>query len=221
MIFVIDFDGTLALDDTVDRLLEAHAAPSWRELEADWLADRIDAHECMQRQIGLVRGDRVALERHFHEIRLDPGFTPFLRHVRDFAHVAIVSDGLDHAIHCALRQAGLDGIPVFANRLDFVGEDRVALAFPHRDAACAGGNGVCKCAVASQLAAQQGGPVVLVGDGKSDACLAAHADIVFAKSSLLRHCESRGIAHTPFETFADVLHAVESWNLEPRRRASA
>ena len=221
MIFIIDFDGTLAREDTVDALLEAHADPAWRNLESDWIADRITAQECMQRQIGLVNADRITLDRYFHGIELDPDFGTFRRHVSGFAAVAIVSDGLDHAIHCALRQAGLDGLPVFANHLRFLPDDRVELSFPHRKEDCGGGNGVCKCAVARQLVAQHGGPVVLVGDGKSDACLAAAADIVFAKGSLVRHCEARGIAHTRVDGFADVLRAVENWPIETRKLANA
>jgi 2-hydroxy-3-keto-5-methylthiopentenyl-1-phosphate phosphatase len=221
MIFVIDFDGTLAMHDTVDGLLERHADPSWRALEAEWVADRISAQECMQRQIGLVRADRITLDRYFHGITLDPHFRAFRQHVRDFAHVAIVSDGLDYAIRCALRQGGLDDLPVFANRLQFESDNSLALDFPHRNAACAGGNGVCKCAIARQLAARHGDPIVLVGDGKSDACLAGVADIVFAKGSLIRHCESRGIAYTRFDTFADVLNTVRTWTTETRVSAVA
>lgn len=221
MIFVIDFDGTLALDDTVDRLLEDHADPSWRALETDWLEDRISAMECMRQQIRLVHAGRIALDRYFHGIRLDSGFAAFWQHVQDFAEVAIVSDGLDYAIHCALHEAGLVNLPVFANQLRFMPADRLELAFPHCNAACGGGNGVCKCEIARQLSAHHGGPVVLVGDGKSDACLADHADIVFAKGSLARHCENQGIAHTRFNDFADVLRSVNAWNIETRLFATA
>lgn len=211
MLFVIDFDGTLAVDDTVDRLLEHYADPSWASLEADWLAGRITALECMGAQIGLVNADQVTLERFFRGIELDPHFPAFWDHVRPYAQVAVVSDGLDHAIHTALRGAGLD-LPVFANTLHFVGRDRLELSFPLRQTDCAGGNGVCKCAVARDLAKASGGPVVLIGDGKSDACLAARADIVFAKSSLLRHCQEQAIPHTPFEDFSDILRIVQAWS---------
>lgn len=221
MIFVIDFDGTLALDDTVDELLEAHAEPAWRTLEADWLADRISAQECMRQQIGLVRASRPALDGYFHGIRIDAGFAAFREHVADFAQVAIVSDGLDYAIHCALQRAGHDGVEVYANRLDFLGDDRLELSFPYRNEECSGGNGVCKCAVARRLAQRHGGPVVLVGDGKSDACLAAEADVVFAKDSLARHCENQGIAYIPFTDFADVLNALRASSVDSHKFAIA
>ncbi|HJW26812.1 MAG TPA: HAD-IB family phosphatase [Rhodocyclaceae bacterium] len=220
MIFVIDFDGTLATEDTVDQLLEHHADPAWEELEADWLEGRISALECMQAQVRLVRADHITLGKFFRNIRLDPHFADFRRHVSAFAHVAVVSDGLDFAIHTALRHGGLENLPVFANQLHFVSPDRLELTFPHRNPECGGGNGVCKCAIARQLATRHGGPVVLVGDGKSDACLAGIADVVFAKGSLIRHCQERGILHTPIRDFADVLGAVREWDLDQRKSAA-
>lgn len=220
MIFILDFDGTLATEDTVDQLLEHHADPAWQDLEADWLAGRISALECMQNQVRLVSADHITLGKFFRNIRLDPHFDAFRRHVGRFAHLAVVSDGLDFAIHTALRHAGHDGLPVYANQLHFVSPDRLELTFPHRHAECGGGNGVCKCAVARQLAARHGGPIVLVGDGKSDACLAGIADVVFAKGSLIGHCLERGIAHTAVAHFGDVLQAVRAWDMEKQHFAT-
>jgi 2-hydroxy-3-keto-5-methylthiopentenyl-1-phosphate phosphatase len=134
--------------------------------------------------------------------------------------MAVVSDGLDFAIHTALRHAGVENLPVYANQLHFVSPDRLELTFPHRNADCAGGNGVCKCAIARQLAARHGGPIVLVGDGKSDACLAGIADVVFAKGSLIRHCDDRGIPHTPIRHFGDVLAVVREWDFGDRQAAT-
>lgn len=211
MIFIIDFDGTLSPDDTVDKLLEIHASSSWEDLEEDWLAGRISALECMRAQIGLVQADRISLEIFFQKIRLDPHFRAFWQHVREFAYVAIVSDGLDYAIQTALKGADLSDLPIFANRLNFVAPDRLSLSFPHQKSDCQGGNGVCKCAVATQLALSHGGPVVLVGDGKSDACLASVADVVFAKNSLVKHCMDRSIPFIEFTDFSEVLSAVRTW----------
>lgn len=211
MIFIIDFDGTLATEDTVDTLLEHYAPPRWEELEADWLEGRISALECMREQIALVRADRITLGRFFQRIQLDSHFLDFWQHIRKFATAAVVSDGLDYAIQAALKGASLGDLPVFANQLNFVSPDRLELTFPHRQADCRGGNGVCKCAIAKQLAKCHGGPVVLVGDGKSDTCLAGVADVVFAKSSLLRHCAKQGIPYIEFENFSDVLNVVKTW----------
>ena len=148
MLFVIDFDGTLALEDTVDTLLEKFAPAAWQAVEQAWLSGNITAVECMRQQIRMVDADHIALEHFFHAIKLDAAFLPFHQHVSAFSTVAIVSDGLDHAITIAMRDAGLPKLPVFANRLIFTPRG-IDIDFPHLNAQCTAGNGVCKCAVAS------------------------------------------------------------------------
>jgi 2-hydroxy-3-keto-5-methylthiopentenyl-1-phosphate phosphatase len=220
MLYVIDFDGTLSTHDTVDALLEKFADLAWAAVEQQWLSGRISAVECMRQQIGMVRADRVALENFFRAIELDPHFLPFYRYVRATAEVAIVSDGLDHAIHVATRHAHFPELPVYANRLHFV-PDGIAISYPHLDPHCQAGNGVCKCAVARDLTGSNGGPVILVGDGKSDACLARKADVVFAKGSLIDYCEREEIDYLPFATFADVLAVVQTWPAHQLHGAAA
>lgn len=220
MLFIIDFDGTLALKDTVDAMLDKFAPAVWRDVEQEWISGRITAVECMRRQIRMVNADQVALEKLFRAIELDATFLPFYRHVRASSTVAIVSDGLDHAITIAMRDVDVPKLPVFANHLIFKPRG-IDITFPHLTPQCTAGNGVCKCAVAGELSGPAGGPVVLVGDGKSDACLAGSADVVFAKSRLLDYCNEQGIAHIPFSTFADVLAVVKTWPVgQPRLTAS-
>lgn len=213
MLFVVDFDGTLSVRDTVDAMLERFAGPEWETVEEEWLAGHITAVQCMQKQLRMVEADHVTLEGFFRGIQLDATFLPFYKHVHQFAKVAIVSDGLDHAIKVAMKNAALPELPVYANKLHFV-PDGIDISWPHRNEACKGGNGVCKCAVARNLAEDVDGPIVLVGDGKSDACLAKSADVVFAKGSLVKYCEQQGIAYHQFQTFADVLAKVKTWPVE-------
>lgn len=220
MLFVIDFDGTLSVRDTVDTMLQRFAGPEWEAVEQEWLDGRISAVQCMQKQVRMVNADHVTLEGFFHGIQLDASFLPFYKHVSQFSKVAIVSDGLDHAIRVAVKSAALPELPVYANRLHFV-PDGLDISFPHLNANCSAGNGVCKCAVAHDLAREAGGPVVLIGDGKSDACLAKEADVVFAKGSLIKYCEQEGVSHHRFQTFADVLAKVKKWPLEAPQHAAA
>ncbi len=122
----------------------------------------------------------------------------------------MVSDGLDYPIRHALRR--LDPpIPIYANRLHFRSRG-LGITFPHADLTCAVKSGVCKCAVARSMDAGRGLFTVLVGDGRSDRCVAGAADYVFAKGSLRSYCERENIPHTPFETFADVLAVTMAWS---------
>jgi 2-hydroxy-3-keto-5-methylthiopentenyl-1-phosphate phosphatase len=219
MLFIVDFDGTISVKDTIDAMLEKFADPSWEDIEQEWLDGHITAVECMSKQIGMVRADNVALESFFRGIQLDASFLPFYKHVSQFAKVVIASDGLDHAIKVSTRNAGWPEIPIYSNHLNFEPEG-IKMTFPLRKADCTGGNGMCKCAVAKNLSADAGGPIVLIGDGKSDACIAHMADIVFAKGSLIKHCEKNGIKHHKFQTFADVLAMIKKWPNEVKEQVS-
>ena len=68
MYFIVDFDGTLSVLDTVDSMLERFADPEWKAVEEEWLDGKITAVECMQKQLRMVRADRVSLEKFFRAI---------------------------------------------------------------------------------------------------------------------------------------------------------
>jgi 2,3-diketo-5-methylthio-1-phosphopentane phosphatase len=210
MLFIIDFDGTVAPTDTVDALLERFADPEWRRIEEQWVSGNINSQQCMAGQIALVSGERTELLEFLQKVAIDPSFVDFVHYVRPFADLAIVSDGLDYPIRYALRQFPFP-IPIYANGLRFR-RGGLDIWFPHSDSGCAVGSGLCKCAVARSVNAGRGLSTILIGDGRSDLCLARCADHVFAKGALRSYCEAEGIIHTPFETFDDVLTVIRRWN---------
>lgn len=209
MLFIVDFDGTVAPEDTVDALLRKFARPEWEQLEEEWVRGSINSQQCMAGQVALVRGEYDRLKEFLESVEIDPSFAPFVEFVRSFGEVVVVSDGLDYPIRHALRKAGID-VPIVANAMEFR-EGGLGISFPYADAECAVGSGVCKCGVSRTFNAERGLPVVLIGDGRSDQCIARVADYVFAKSTLRSICEAEGIRHAPFETFADVLDVVRGW----------
>jgi 2,3-diketo-5-methylthio-1-phosphopentane phosphatase len=210
MLFIIDFDGTVAPTDTVDALLDRFANPEWRRIETEWVAGRINSRQCMAAQLALVDAGRATLEDFLQSVAIDPSFPAFVRHVSSFADLAVVSDGMDYPIRYALRKIDTPPIPIYANHIEL--RDRgIDISFPYMDAACAVKSGVCKCAIARSVDAGRGLTTILIGDGRSDLCIARSAGYVFAKGSLRRFCEEEGIIHTPFETFHDVLAVVRGW----------
>jgi 2-hydroxy-3-keto-5-methylthiopentenyl-1-phosphate phosphatase len=210
MLFIVDFDGTISRRDTIDTLLEKFADDRWQQYEQDWLAGKIDAVECMSRQLALVKADNIALESFFRSIELDDSFRKFHVFAKRFARIVIASDGLDHAIKVSMQHAAFPELPIFANHLQF-DPNGITMTFPNRQPDCAGGNGNCKCAVATGQRAFPTEKIVLIGDGKSDACLSKRADVVFAKGSLVKHCVNNHIPFTPFSTFDDVLATIKTW----------
>jgi len=204
----IDFDGTIAPVDTTDLLLERYADPAWTSVEEDWKAGRIGSRECLVRQIDLVRALPEAVDALLAEIEIDPWFEGFVRLCRRHGFATtVVSDGLDRSVETVLRRAGLD-LPYFANHLEWLGGDRWRLGFPHGREDCKALSGNCKCAFAHAA-----GPVarILVGDGRSDFCIAHRVDLVLAKGKLAQYCRDNGLAYQEFTTFAEASALLDSW----------
>jgi 2,3-diketo-5-methylthio-1-phosphopentane phosphatase len=212
---LVDFDGTIAPDDPTDRLLERFADPAWREVEAAWQGGQISSRECMARQVALLRATPEELDEQIRTVRIDPGFPAFLAFCRRRgAEVNIVSDGFDRVVDAALRSAGLS-VPSFANRLEWQGDDRWHLAFPHAQSDCRSGSANCKCSHAQWSFLT---PHVVIGDGRSDFCMSTRADYVIAKGSLIDHCRARARPHASFANFNEVTDRLSAWlaNMQTR-----
>jgi 2-hydroxy-3-keto-5-methylthiopentenyl-1-phosphate phosphatase len=205
---LLDFDGTISETDTTDLLLQRFADPAWQDIEEEWKGGRIGSRECMARQIDLVRATPAEMDAFIGTVRIDPGFRGFVQRFGDLGHnLLVVSDGLDRTIRTVLDRAGIH-LPYFANHLQWRGGDRWRLTFPHAKGTCATLAGNCKCSFA------EGKPRalnILVGDGRSDFCLAGRADLVLAKGSLLEHCRATDLPHYGFETFEEVAALLAQW----------
>lgn len=204
---IVDFDGTISRQDTTDAILTRFADPHWHAIEEEWLAGRIGSRDCMRRQIELLRVSPQALDAFIDTIEIDGGFSSFV-HLCAWHDipVTVVSDGLDRTIHAVLARAGLGHLQVVANYLSHGGGERWSLSSPHAAMSGACTSGTCKCAVADSL---QRPLTLLVGDGRSDHCVAGEADLVFAKKGLIAHCREQGFPHRPFTDFSEATRLLE------------
>ena len=198
---LIDFDGTIATCDTVDAILERFALPEWREIEARWQSGEITSKTCMSEQVALIRATPEELNAFIDELEIDPDLQATLDLcAQHSARAVVVSDGLDYTIRRLFERAGIQA-DVRSNHLKHAGGDRWTLSFPHERAACVIGAGNCKCATTDAA-------TVLIGDGRSDFCVAQSADVVFAKDALAEHCEEAGILYQSFRSFHDIAAVI-------------
>jgi 2-hydroxy-3-keto-5-methylthiopentenyl-1-phosphate phosphatase len=208
--FAIDFDGTVTLDDTTDVLLERRADLAWVDVEKEWLAGSIGSRECLALQAALIRATPSELDAALADVVMDPQFLAFVAEARKIGATAeIVSDGFDRCILPLLERAGID-LPVTCNRLRPVGDDRWAAEFPASSPDCQTMSGVCKC-----HATRTDRMLVLIGDGRSDFCLASRADFVLAKGKLAAHCADNGLPFHPINSFADALEWLQRFVAAP------
>jgi 2,3-diketo-5-methylthio-1-phosphopentane phosphatase len=204
---LVDFDGTIALEDTTDLVLERFADPRWREVEADWVAGRIGSRECLARQIDLVHASEAELDQLADNVAVDPAFADFVAAGIDLGlRMVVGSDGFDRIIARVLARIGV-ALPVMSNRLLPLAADRWRAEFPYFLDDCRSQSGNCKCALFGVAPP----PMILIGDGRSDFCPAAQATLVLAKKSLATHCQDSGIDHIKIADFADALLALRAF----------
>jgi 2,3-diketo-5-methylthio-1-phosphopentane phosphatase len=203
--FLCDFDGTISTRDVTDAVLERFARLGWEALEDDWRLGRIGSRQCMDGQVALIDAAAEELTALVDSIAIDAAFPAFVARARAAeVDVVVVSDGLDGVIRRILRKHGLGDLPVVANRLLQVGARAWRAEFPHADTGCRSGSGNCKCACARGHRGTQR-RTLLVGDGRSDFCVAGSVDFVFAKDRLLEHCRQARLPHAAIRGFEDAI----------------
>jgi 2-hydroxy-3-keto-5-methylthiopentenyl-1-phosphate phosphatase len=205
-VLFFDFDNTITQGDVLDEVIEKFSPDgAWRGWEEAWVAGRMSALECLERQIGNLRVTQGSLLAHLDSVRIDGSFAGILRWARAReVDVNIVSDSFLPLVRHILQRHGIDSVPVFANDLAFSG-DRLYPSFPFHDAAFPRSAN----AKARHLEAWRGYTIIFAGDGRSDLDAALASDIVFAKDSLALELEARAVPFTRFDSLAVELAFLE------------
>ena len=203
-----DFDGTISVQDATDFVLSRLADPEWEAIEQLWKEGKIGSGECMRRQVSLLRATLRELDEVLCDIDIDPFFPSFI----DFCAVrgvpvTIVSDGVDYFIKRILQKRGLNNLKIIANRLVVAsrgGQSSYRLLSPYADPSCATTAGVCKC-----RSINAHGQRIYVGDGRSDFCVSAKPEILFAKGELADHCSGRNVRFFAYRDFGEIISILQ------------
>lgn len=202
----IDFDGTVTDVDIVDAVLQAFACPEWQEVEMLWEQGIIGSRKCLERQMSMVDQPLGKLLDYIDGFSIDSTFSDFVGYLNvcDIPY-AIISDGFQVFIERLLAKAGLKQVPIYANLLR---EERGTMktVFPYSQPDCYSAN--CKCTAVSELSKECS--LIVIGDGRSDFCLAHQASHVFTKKKLSGYCRENNIPHTPFDSFAEITAFLET-----------
>jgi len=201
-----DFDGTVTRRDTLVHLLDRYVGDRWYAIEDRVEAGGLSEEQGLRQEIALLTAPyEEARDAVLEEVPVDPGFADFARFcdARGWP-LTLLSGGLRPLIEDVLARHGLSRVPVLANDLAFDADGRwrvVPATTPRINELC----NHCK----SWHLAQAPGPVIYVGDGTTDRCPGARADLLFAKGGLGRWCATRGIEHVEWEDFADIIAWLE------------
>jgi len=208
-LILCDFDGTVSIKDTVNRLVRDHVIdPEWRFHVKRYMRGEVGSKEVYEAVGPTMRMDRAQFDEFVQlHAEMDPGFPSFLQWAGDMGiDVKIVSDGFDATIRALLHKHGIEGIEIFANRLAFQDDARVELASPHSNSEC-GICGTCKYDIVQRFRSQYD-KIVLIGDGESDRHAAAEADLVVALKELFIYCARQGIPAIRAAGFREIPHLL-------------
>ncbi len=210
MLLVLDFDGTITDRDTLDFIVEQHAPGVFREAEKALQTGTMTLNEVIAYEFEHVTSsldEVLALVR--ERITLRPGLPALVDFCRErFVDAVVVSSGFAEVIEPVLAWHDVS-LPVIAHSVSF-GPNGAAVTFIDRPPCPVCGE-PCKRAELPRLAA--GRRIAYVGDGWSDRCGAAAADLVFARSSLARHLTATGVAYEPFDDLVDVREGLARYLL--------
>ncbi len=208
---IVDFDGTVTLEDMLDRIARQFGdAEIYKEVEWGFRRGEVTMREDIERKLGSVRAPLAEVVAwQIEHARMRRGFAGLvgLARAREWPLV-VVSSSFHELIEPLLAHHGV-GAPVHANRVAAEPDGwRVEWRFGVDCDTCGES---CKRSVIERLAGSD--EAILVGDGYSDRCAARVADRVFATKGLAHYLECKGVRHHPFTDFQDVARALHGGSL--------
>jgi len=198
MTLILDWDGTVTVDDTL--IVALREFGNWHvylEASAALRRGEITLHEEIRRDAESITAPIDEVAGWLREnLELRPGFHDLAEAYRPL----IVSSNFRQLIEPILEREGVE-LEVRANDVTWSPAGWRA-TFRNGDV-CGTCGEPCKRA---DLPAD--GEVVYVGDGYSDRCAAQAADRIFARDSLARYLDEQGVAYEPFDDLDDVARAL-------------
>ncbi len=200
-----DFDGTISRRDVGYNLFHHFSGGKNDELIPDWKAGRLSTRDCLLQEAAMARATEEEVYRFLEQFELNPGFVEFEKRCQASSiDLFVVSDGLDFYIRHLLERNNLEHLSVIANR-GKLENGGITVEFTHHNRTCRR-CGNCKGERIREYrnAKPQKTHVVFVGDGYSDTCATAEADVIFAKKDLEQYCLINDIVFYKYDDFFDV-----------------
>ena len=219
LLLVLDYDGTVTVDECNEIILQRFTGDAWRPLEARALDGSLSHAECFKQQFALVRAPRDELFAAMADLAEPaPGLASFLDWaLAGGARIAVVSVGFREAIERVWERHRLPPVELYASELEALPEGGNTVVLDDLFGDCPRcGPGGCKGAAVRALR-RAADAVAVFGDGVADLCLAREADIVFARGVLQQLCAAEGIAYHPLTDFETARAQLERWDDDGRR----
>ena len=186
-LFIFDFDGTIALQDTTDLILEIPGNDKIWEIEEEWKQGKIPSYECMKAQARLLKGITPArIYQHLKTYnKIDPSFPMLVRNLKEMDfYTIILSEGYDLSLEFHRVQEHIEDIhcsKLLVEEGRLTGELKVSNEkmwyYNNECIGCC----ICKVDFLKKLIKRfDVKKSYAVGDGRSDACLFKYVDVSFS-----------------------------------------
>ncbi len=207
LIFLVDFDRTITLNDSTDELMNQFNPQLVEEYQGKFRRGELRVREYIK---GLLESLKLTKEDYekavSKNLQIDPDFKKFIELGYE---MRVVSAGTYENILPNFQKEGID-IPlehIYSNKLTFR-EDNIEISFPYDNEDS--DEGICKKTILLKYK-QKYKKVFFIGDGYSDIGAASKADFVFAKRGryLEKYCLEKGIDVFVYDTFHDIIEYVK------------
>lgn len=201
--FVIDFDGTISINDSTTMLAETYISDLHQQYLRNIKDGKISVRRYIKEQLEAIK---ITKEEYIHtltkEMQIDFSFQNFLAQDWDFV---IVSAGTLQNVYYSLKEKGICVAKeqIISNQLNFKGNRlTVEMPFNYGD----NENGVDKAKVIRAYQ-EHGYQVVFIGDSLSDFEGAKAADIVYAKKNqrLTAYLQAHNISFVEYQNFDEII----------------
>lgn len=210
-IIFCDFDGTITMNDNIVAIIRHFNPPGWEKIVDDVIAERKSIRRGVGEMFRLLPSslkDEMTAYATAQAVIRD-GFAELLRFCKyEGIEFYVTSGGIDFFVYPILEKFDIPRDHIYCNGSDFSGE-RVEITWPHPcGEPCTNDCGMCKTTIMRRFPPERYERIV-IGDSVTDFEAAKLADVVFARSHLIEKCRTLDVPYTPFETFHDVIDALE------------
>ena len=212
LLAVLDFDGTVTVEDCLQEVLRRHLPADQSELPGAVPRRQLTPVAAVQGALAELRlSPAQVIAEYVDAAVLLQGFAAFVEGIlANGGRVAVISLGFREGIERIWQREGLPRVDVFASKLAYAGL-ALSLVPCRRFGSCerCGPQG-CKGNVVRGLR-RPGELVAAFGNGSADLCLAAEADVVFARGHLARLCDQQGTAYFALEDYNLAWGKLRDW----------
>jgi len=209
-----DFDGTISRRDIGYNIFHHFSNGKNDELLPDWKSGRLSSRDCLLKEAEMSPVTSEELFPFLDQFKIDNGFSAFEKICSENnIDIIILSDGFDLYINYLLKKNNLERLSLITNH-GRIENGFIKIEFPHKNKFCTK-CGSCKGERIREYkdSLEKTTLTVFVGDGHSDTCAIAEADILFAKKDLEKFCQINDIKYQPYDDFYDVIRQLEKMKI--------